>query len=79
MKLTLITDGCFEQCREQVGRVVHGTAFKSKKGEVVGYDVPVKELVRGGATFNLDEWEADATLLLSMEQNELEETQDEYR
>lgn len=79
MKLTLLTDGCFEQCTTCVGRIVQGIAFGSQKGEIVGYDVPVKELVRVGATFNLNEWEDDATLFFSVEHNEIEEVQDEYR
>ena len=79
MRLTLITDGCFEQCVTCIGRIVHGTPFNSQKGELVGFDVPVRELVRVGATFNLTEWEEDATLYFSVEHNEIEETQDEYR
>jgi len=79
MKLTLLTDGCFEQCAACIGRIVHGTPFKNFKGAVIGYDIQPKELNRVGATFNLTEWEDDATLFFSMEHKEIEETQDEYR
>ena len=79
MKLTRLTDGCFEQCAACIGRIVHGVAFKNFKGQVIGYDIQPKELNRVGATFNLTEWEDDATLFFSMEHNEIEETQDEYR
>jgi len=78
-KLTLLTDGCFEQCATCIGRVVHGTPFLSQKKQLVGFDVPVKELNRVGATFNMVEWEDDATLYFSVEHNEIEEMQDEYR
>ena len=77
-RITLLTDGCFEQCRDIVGSIVHGEAFK-KRGEIVGYDVSPKELNRVGATFKLSEWEDDATLFFSAEHNEVEELQDEYR
>lgn len=84
MRLTILSDGSFEQCIGIIGKIVEGTAFKNFKGEVCGYDVPVTELVRVGATFKLEEWAPDATLFFSSRTTqvsgaEIEVLQDEYR
>lgn len=80
-RLTVLTDGFYQQCEACIGKVVEGTPFENAQGNIVGYDLPVTELIRVGATFNAAEWEADATIFFSTEYDipEIEVMQDEYR